>query len=46
MLTTRRLIDFRGKQGADYFAVVRELAAAIRGDKPARPSRGEPIVSP
>lgn len=46
MLSTRRHIDLRGKSGDNYIAAIHELAAAIRGDKPQKPPRGDPLQAP
>ncbi|MFY0533226.1 toll/interleukin-1 receptor domain-containing protein [Nannocystis pusilla] len=46
MLATRLCIDFRGKRGQDYVETVQELASAIRGEQPRRPTRGSRLETP
>jgi hypothetical protein len=46
MLASRHPIDFTGLSGARYEERVRELAFAIRGRRPSRPKRGEPLQQP
>jgi hypothetical protein len=46
MLGNRRWVDLREKTGDEYLATVRELAAALRGERPARPPRGQGLRAP
>lgn len=46
MLATRRWIDFRGLRHQRYGAAVRELASALRGERPKKPPRGGALRSP
>lgn len=46
MLSTRRWVDLRDKRGEPYLAAVRELAAALKGERPQRPKRGQGLRAP
>jgi len=46
MLSTRRWIDLRGKTGDSYLAEVARLAAALKGERPMRPKRGQGLRAP
>ena len=41
-LAARLWVDFRGVDGPEYDRLVNRLVAALRGERPPRPSRGEP----
>ncbi len=46
LLAARVWVDFRGADGPEYLRRVQELAAALRGEKGARPPRGEALAAP
>lgn len=46
LLAARVWVDFRGADGPEYLRRVEELAAALRGEKGARPPRGEALAPP
>ena len=46
LLASRVWVDFRGADGPVYERRVEELAAALRGEKGARPPRGEALAAP
>lgn len=46
MLSNRRWVDLRSKTGDDYLEAVRQLAAALRGERPQRPARGQGLRVP
>jgi hypothetical protein len=41
-LASRLWVDFRGVEGPEYDRQVNRLVAALRGERPPRPSRGKP----